>query len=217
MLSGKELTKRSFLRIDDRNFKCSDCGKKQAPNLGYINLSNHNKLQHPGWERSCNQNSLSFPKASKKAVNIHGWLDWDITDDLSFNLVHKATTRNYSNLEPICNPDSEKALSKSVQGEQHDEDRFMLRDLIEDDSFEVFDQSMSFADQVLAHSKETREVSLGSISPTSNRVERSFSTVKSLDTEYRKNHLRKLGESIFLKMNRSFWDVSSIEQCLNSL
>ena len=104
MLSNKELSQKYFEKIGNGLFKCYECGKtrKQTENSGYSNLINHIKQQHPGWEKCNTQASLNFIKCSKKAQNIHGWLDWIVTDGHPFNFVDKDTTRNYSKLDAIC-------------------------------------------------------------------------------------------------------------------
>ena len=104
MLSNKELSQKYFEKIGNGLFKCYESGKtrKQTENSGYSNLINHIKQQHPGWEKCNTQASLNFIKCSKKAQNIHGWLDWIVTDGHPFNFVDKDTTRNYSKLNAIC-------------------------------------------------------------------------------------------------------------------
>ena len=117
------------------------------------------------------------------------------------------------------NADFEKALAKAVQGKKLNETEFdSIRNLIDEEPVEVFQENVSFADLVLSQSKKRNMVDLSWIPSTSNRVERLFSVVRNIYTDYRKRiSLVNLESQMFLKLNRAYWDVFTVESCINKL
>jgi hypothetical protein len=94
-------------------FKCS-CGttRKQKKGSGFSNLMSHLREKHDDWEQlyeAFKENNHKSKKApaghvffvNPKAVLLHSWLDWIVTDNLPIATVEKTTYRNYSNLEAI--------------------------------------------------------------------------------------------------------------------
>ena len=89
------------------------CGKVLAKQAnGYTNASNHVKSQHSAnykavlqdhmQSKISGQNSImSFVSVPKAALNMYGWLDWVIMDNLPFCFVEKKRSRKNSSLTAI--------------------------------------------------------------------------------------------------------------------
>lgn len=73
---------------------------------GYTNLAAHVKSGHPNWQAIMSHSEPtgleSWLSVTPKAINIFGWLDWIIMDNLPFSFVENPLTRKYTNLKPIC-------------------------------------------------------------------------------------------------------------------
>jgi hypothetical protein len=88
---------------------CAICEKTRTQNIskGYANLLTHIN-SHDGWEVTMNaylaNNRVRGPMdayikiPSEKANKIFGWLDWIISDNLSFIFCQKPLTRKYTKL-----------------------------------------------------------------------------------------------------------------------
>jgi hypothetical protein len=78
-------------------------------------------------------------------------------------------------------------------------------------------QKISYADEVL-ESKKTEYPDVHVIPPTSNIVERFFSTAKHVYTDYRAalsdSHLECL---LFLELNKRFWSAEEIRQIVKKI
>ncbi|ETM30597.1 hypothetical protein L914_21727, partial [Phytophthora nicotianae] len=78
---------------------------------------------------------------------------------------------------------------------------------------------VGFADRILKRRKvddaPSANVLLGAILPTSNIVERLFSTARMV-LRYERNHLSLLTLEmiLFLKVNHKFWNVTTVDGCI---
>ena len=109
-----------YTKESNSNWKCK-CGvvRQQKPKSGYSNLLSHLNTQHPDWKTQVTQQMSSSSCtnffASKKAVNIHSWIQWKIMENREYEFVEKEFTRKYSSLESITVSTLQKYIAKLTQ------------------------------------------------------------------------------------------------------
>ena len=116
------------------------------------------------------------------------------------------------------NVDFERTLVKSVTGQElsvHDRQLLSKLSVNQENHVAVIDlanDAGSFAKRATAKKKqETADVNLNWICPTPNISERLFSTVRHDFNDYRKKLLpMNLEGQMFLKENKTFWDVKKL-------
>ncbi|ETO78802.1 hypothetical protein F444_06353 [Phytophthora nicotianae P1976] len=88
-------------------FRCR-CGavRKRAPGLGYTNLMQHIRREHPSFAaemlaatRGETGSLLHYVRNS--ALNTFGWLEWIVLGNLPLSFCESRLSRRYTNLDPI--------------------------------------------------------------------------------------------------------------------
>jgi hypothetical protein len=106
---------------------CDCCRKKPDVSAGYTNLMQHLSHQHPDFKAIYASEKASTAgmvggmlkylkkKASVKAENLWGWVDWILEDNLPFTFVESEKTRENTKLTAI----SENTLKKYMKALMH--------------------------------------------------------------------------------------------------
>ncbi|ETI47087.1 hypothetical protein F443_08620 [Phytophthora nicotianae P1569] len=114
-------------------FRCR-CGavRKRAPGLGYTNLMQHIRREHPSFAaemlaatRGETGSLLHYVRNS--ALNTFGWLEWIVLGNLPLSFCESRLSRRYTNLEPI----SVETLRGSLESVTRSVERAIAADLPE--------------------------------------------------------------------------------------
>ncbi|RLN51667.1 hypothetical protein BBJ28_00013573 [Nothophytophthora sp. Chile5] len=102
-------------------FRCR-CGtvRKQTRRNGYTNLMQHVRREHPDYEAvmlsaSTAETGSMLNYVRRSALNVFGWLDWIVKNNLPLHFCENPAARRYSNLDQICVETLLRAMERLTQ------------------------------------------------------------------------------------------------------
>ena len=91
--------------VDEPDIWQCQCKKqiKQKKESGWTNLLNHNKTQHPDYDKDDGKQQRidKYVSPTKKANNVFGWLEWITVTLKPFAFIECLLTAKYSNMNPM--------------------------------------------------------------------------------------------------------------------
>ena len=108
------------LKVGSKTEYVCKCGKQRIASNGYSNLKSHIEQEHPEWPEAYQAflnggkgpMDIYVKRASKKAENLHSWIEWVVQGMHPPTFVENQYTRKYSNLESICRKTASKYMEK---------------------------------------------------------------------------------------------------------
>ncbi|KAG6576410.1 uncharacterized protein IUM83_08938 [Phytophthora cinnamomi] len=89
-------------------FRCR-CGtvQKQTRRNGYSNLMQHVRREHPDYDAvmlaaSTAETGSMLNYVRQSALNVYGWMDWILKNNLPLSFCENRAARRYTKLDPIC-------------------------------------------------------------------------------------------------------------------
>ena len=91
--------------IDDNatQWECQCGTKRKQPNgAGFSNLYSHITKEHPNWRTEAHSGQSKITGETATGGNLYKWIKWVSECNLPFTFVDEKTTRQFTNLTPIC-------------------------------------------------------------------------------------------------------------------